>query len=42
MMPMGGAGGGGGSDQNRERETWLSEDGDVWDDGDDVAPPVIG
>ncbi|MEW2358909.1 hypothetical protein [Spirillospora sp. NPDC029432] len=42
-MPMGGMGGQGNQgDQERERETWLTEDEDVWGADDDTAPPVIG
>ena len=41
QMPTTG-GGGAGSEQDRERETWLTEDEDVWNDEGDVAPPVIG
>ncbi|OLT10834.1 hypothetical protein BJF79_25525 [Actinomadura sp. CNU-125] len=40
MAPGGGQGGQG--DQERERETWLTEDEDVWGADDDTAPPVIG
>jgi hypothetical protein len=45
-MPMGGMpmapGQGGKGGEERERETWLSEDEDVWGGDDDTAPPVIG
>ena len=42
-MPMGMAPGQGGKGgEERERETWLSEDEDVWGGDDDTAPPVIG
>ncbi|MGP3925589.1 hypothetical protein [Streptomyces sp. 8N616] len=44
-MPMGGgmAGGAGGAgDQERERNTWLTEDEDVWGADADVAPGVLG
>ncbi|MFF5260112.1 hypothetical protein ACFY4C_14275 [Actinomadura viridis] len=41
-MPMGGAGQGNQGEQERERETWLTEDEDVWGADDDTAPPVIG
>lgn len=45
-MPMGGmpmgAPGQGGKGEERERQTWLSEDEDVWGGDDDTAPPVIG
>ena len=38
-MPMG-AGGQGRSDY--EHGTWLTEDRDIWNDEDEVTPPVIG
>ncbi|WP_051712933.1 hypothetical protein [Spirillospora albida] len=47
-MPMGGmpmapgGGQGGGQNEERERNTWLTEDEDVWGADDDTAPPVIG
>ncbi|MFI0350677.1 hypothetical protein [Actinomadura sp. 9N407] len=41
-MPMGGGGAGNQGGQDRERETWLTEDEDVWGADDDTAPPVIG
>ncbi|WP_149263103.1 hypothetical protein [Actinomadura sp. K4S16] len=40
-MPMG-QGAQGGKDEERERNTWLTEDEDVWGADDDTAPPVIG
>jgi hypothetical protein len=46
MRPMGGMpmghGAQGGQDEERERNTWLTEDEDVWGADDDTAPPVIG
>lgn len=39
--PMGG-GGHGKDEEERERTTWLTEDEDVWTDGGDIAPPLIG
>ena len=49
MMPpmMGGAGAGAGAgtggNQDRERSTWLTEDGGAWfQDESEVAPPVLG
>lgn len=42
MMPMAPHAGGQGDDKERERSTWLTEDEDVWNTGDDAAPPVIG
>ncbi|TDC90346.1 hypothetical protein [Actinomadura sp. 7K507] len=41
-MPMGAGGGQGGQGEERDRQTWLSEDEDVWGGDDDTAPPVIG
>ncbi|NEA25119.1 hypothetical protein G3I70_21925, partial [Actinomadura bangladeshensis] len=45
-MPMGGMpmgqGAQGGKGEERERNTWLTEDEDVWGADDDTAPPVIG
>lgn len=41
MMPMAG-GMGGQSQQDRERSAWLTEDEDIWESDDDVAPPLIG
>ncbi|MEU8345939.1 hypothetical protein SAMN05443665_102184 [Actinomadura meyerae] len=45
-MPMGGMpmgqGAQGGKNEERERNTWLTEDEDVWGADDDTAPPVIG
>ncbi len=40
-MPMG-HGAQGGKEEERERNTWLTEDEDVWGADDDTAPPVIG
>jgi uncharacterized protein YukE len=40
-MPMGGHGAGEGEEE-RERNTWLTEDEDVWGADGDAAPPVIG
>jgi hypothetical protein len=37
FMPVGGAGQG----SEREHSTWLTEDRDVWNGGDEVTPPVI-
>ncbi|WP_083821624.1 hypothetical protein [Saccharopolyspora spinosa] len=44
MPPMGGMGGmGGGNDQKeRERQTWLSEDDEVWGANDAAGLSVIG
>lgn len=45
MPPMhpGGAGGGGGQqNQDRERNTWLMEDEDVWENTCDIPPSVLG
>jgi len=39
MAPMRGGAGGSGSDDERERNTWLTEDEDVW--GDNDAPPAV-
>jgi hypothetical protein len=39
---MGGGGGGGGNEKSRERNTWLTEDEDVWGTDPDCAPAVIG
>jgi uncharacterized protein YukE len=41
-MPMGGGANGGSDEQELERSTWLVEDDDVWQDHEDVPPPVIG
>ncbi|WP_255274318.1 hypothetical protein [Actinomadura madurae] len=41
-MPMAPGAGQGGKDEERERNTWLTEDEDVWGADDDTAPPVIG
>ncbi|GAA4234979.1 hypothetical protein GCM10022254_41170 [Actinomadura meridiana] len=42
-MPMGmGGGNQGGEGEERERETWLSEDEAPWGGDEDTAPPVIG
>jgi hypothetical protein len=41
MMPMAG-GMGAQSQQDRERSAWLTEDEDIWESDDDVAPPLIG
>jgi hypothetical protein len=40
FMPMG-SGAGGQGDKERERDTWLDEDADVWNDDDEATPPVI-
>lgn len=42
MPPMGGGGMGGGQGKDRERNTWLTEDEDVWGTDPDCAPAVIG
>jgi hypothetical protein len=45
FMPMGGMGGGGGGapqGKERERNTWLTEDEDVWGTDPECAPAVIG
>jgi hypothetical protein len=47
MMPpmmggMGGMGGAGQSNGERERQTWLMEEDEVWEDGDLVATAVLG
>ena len=39
MAPMRGAGGAGSGEDERERNTWLTEDDDIW--GEDDAPPAI-
>lgn len=42
-MPMGGMGGRGGQqEQDRERNTWLEEDEDVWGANPDCGPSVLG
>jgi len=47
MPPMGGMGGMGAGGQpsqggERERQTWLLEDDEIWSDDGDVAPTVLG
>jgi hypothetical protein len=42
MMGGGGAGAGGDKPQERERQTWLSEDEEVWGTRVDLGPGVIG
>lgn len=42
MGGMGGMGGGGGGGRERERQTWLSEDEEVWGADVDLGSGVIG
>jgi uncharacterized protein YukE len=42
MPMMGGAGAAGQSERDRQRQSWLTEDSDVWDPGTPVVPHMIG
>ncbi|WP_261562287.1 hypothetical protein, partial [Frankia tisae] len=44
FMPMGGMGGGPGQGQSKERQrnTWLTEDEEVWGTDPECAPAVVG